>query len=46
MTKSFTKNTKKETQIVNTPKNAQDAPLSLDQSLHEVQSTDLEKTSF
>ncbi|MEL7563671.1 MAG: hypothetical protein AAGU27_02130 [Dehalobacterium sp.] len=46
MAKNFTKNNKKEAGLFSKSKNVREAPLSLDQSLHEVQSTDIEKTSF
>jgi len=43
MAKNAKNNTKKTKYF---GKTKHDAPLSLDQSLHEVQSTDIEKTSF
>lgn len=45
MVKNSEKNHKKGTESDRT-KNFKDNPLSLDQSLHEVQATDMEKTSF
>ncbi|MGI6684582.1 MAG: hypothetical protein ACOX47_03635 [Bacillota bacterium] len=44
MLKMTKKNNKKEAKYLG--KTSNEAPLSLDQSQHEVQSTDLEKTSF
>jgi len=46
MAKNSAKNTKKESGLFSKTQNVREAPLSLDQSLHEVQSTDIEKTSF
>ncbi|MGI6629910.1 MAG: hypothetical protein ACOX4H_05200 [Bacillota bacterium] len=44
MAKTSEKNNKKGSKLFG--KREKDAPLSLDQSQHEVQSTDIEKTSF
>lgn len=46
MAKNLAKDKNKESKLFTRSKTVKEAPLSLDQSLHEVQSTDIEKTSF
>lgn len=47
MTKNSAKNNKnKSNQLTNSSQNMKGNPLSLEQSMHEVQATDFEKSSF